>query len=58
MVYLSFVYKGYWTAYLIGGFDNLGDYIRDRDIDNDDFRGFVEHSDLFDDFPLISTFLC
>ena len=44
------------------GFGNLGDHIRDRDIDNnidnDDFRGFVGHSDLFDDFPLIATFLC
>jgi len=40
-----------------GWFNDLGDYGRDRDrdhgIDNDDFRGFVGRTDLFDDFLLI-----
>jgi hypothetical protein len=31
---------------------------RDHDINNDDFRGFVGRSDLFDDFLLIESFLC
>jgi hypothetical protein len=47
---------------LVDGFGDRGDYVRNRDrdhdVENDGFRGFVSHTDLFDEFLLIKAFLC
>jgi|GEM_PF-3851473 hypothetical protein len=44
------------------GFGDSGEYGSGRDKDHerehDGFRGFLGHSDLFDDFLLIKAFLC